>query len=682
MASAKSDPAKAKNASFGPPLPPGAGPNASAPAFALPETMFDGINASGPLDAAAPNYAINPFEEAYNANPDAGDSPELVSDVSGLDFAGVQIKDLQVPIVIELPIDVPPAPVFVNCTELLIEANSTDFDFNWSFDNEWGNYTRVPVPGIDCLYEPTIPEFPACKYFDKKTGMWSEEGCRTAGYTNSSIICECDHLTDFSGLMDQMEITVEINVPDPAGDAALLLNINPDNMLPIIALFTMYISYVVMMCLSKRKMARYREDQQAKFMAGEDLANLRPKEEEESSEEESSSGSESSEEETMWQKFQRKSDVFGEEFVSGLKGDHIFGSILYADPEDNYGQPQRLTTLYCFLLGTVATDSMFQAEAAGDGEPTLADRVIGAAIVSFIMFPCNFLFTFLFTKSKPPPVPIINYKLLKIKLQRNKRFKAMEADKQPKGPASDKNIYNLAKRAQGKVPKPPPSVAGQVRRRMGVYDGSRPPPPPPPRGKGRRAGARMRGPRPPGGAQGIAAAATAIQRGFRANMASEPGRPPPPPPGAPPGSQRRPGAGVAGSGPPNGRARPRPTAGVSDSTGGTPQPFSHSAAGASPPPPPPPGGPPPPPPAGGPPKGAKARPAVSRAQQGDGDGAPPMPGAPPPLRQRPRGTARSAAPQQAWQPPPPPPAASRTAPAVRPPRPRANDIPPHLLAPA
>ena len=96
---------------MGPALPPGADENYTAPAFALPETMFDGMNASEPLDAAAPNYGVNPYEEAYNANPDAGDSPELVSDVSGLDFGGVEIKDLKVPIVIELPIEVPAAQV-------------------------------------------------------------------------------------------------------------------------------------------------------------------------------------------------------------------------------------------------------------------------------------------------------------------------------------------------------------------------------------------------------------------------------------------------------------------------------------------------------------------------------------------------------------------------------------------
>jgi hypothetical protein len=108
-----------------------------------------------------------------------------------------------------------------------------------------------------------------------------------------------------------------------------------------------------------------------------------------------------------------------------MREEHIFGCILYVSNDDNYGQPQRLTTLYCLVLGTIAVDAVFSAGSAGEGEQTMMTKIVSAMMVSFIMFPCNMLFTFLFTKSKPPPIPIINYKLLKIKLQRNKRFKAL-----------------------------------------------------------------------------------------------------------------------------------------------------------------------------------------------------------------------------------------------------------------
>jgi len=288
------------------------------------------------MDSAASNFGVNPFEDAYDANGGDEEAPALVSTVSGLSFGSgdgeVVIAKLAVPIVIELPIDLPPTYGWVNCTRLLLDNNrSTDnpydlalFDFNATFLNEWGNYTRLPIPGVDCVYEEPIIELPQCKYFDTKANEWSTEGCVTAGYTNTSIVCQCDHLTDFSGAMDEMEVDVKVNTVDPAGDALLLLNINPDNMLPIIALFTLYISYITMMCMSKKKLARYREGMQAKFMAGEDLANLAEAEEEEESEDSESSGSESSEEETMWQNFSKKSGVFSEKFGEGaLLSSHL-----------------------------------------------------------------------------------------------------------------------------------------------------------------------------------------------------------------------------------------------------------------------------------------------------------------------------------------------------------------------
>ena len=51
--------------------------------------------------------------------------------------------------------------------------------------------------------------------------------------------------------MDEMEVELEINVVDPIGDAAMLLNINPDNMLPLICLMVLYISYGTLMHMSR-----------------------------------------------------------------------------------------------------------------------------------------------------------------------------------------------------------------------------------------------------------------------------------------------------------------------------------------------------------------------------------------------------------------------------------------------
>eukprot|EP01043_Picozoa_sp_COSAG02_P079410 COSAG02_NODE_18356_length_944_cov_1.106509_1_plen_260_part_10 len=259
--------------------------------------------------------------------------------------------------------------------------------------------------------------------------------------------------------MDEMEVDLDLNVVDPVGDAAMLLKINPDNMLPLICLMCMYISYSIMVWQSHKNRKKFIERKQAKFMAGEDMAASEDEEEDdEESETSSSSGSDSSEEETIMERYEKNMNQFKSLFTDGLKEDHIFGSILYCDPEDNYGQPQRLTTLYCFLLGIVAVDAVFSAAGAGEGEKTMATKLVQAALVSAIMFPCNFLFTFLFSKAKPAPIPIINYRQLQLKLQRAKRFQALlpaSALQAKTGKVDFGDVLSgVAKKA--KQPKPPP----------------------------------------------------------------------------------------------------------------------------------------------------------------------------------------------------------------------------------
>ena len=40
---------------------------------------------------------------------------------------------------------------------------------------------------------------PECKFWDANISDWAGDGCAVASYTNSSITCECTHLTDFAG---------------------------------------------------------------------------------------------------------------------------------------------------------------------------------------------------------------------------------------------------------------------------------------------------------------------------------------------------------------------------------------------------------------------------------------------------------------------------------------------------
>ena len=46
-----------------------------------------------------------------------------------------------------------------------------------------------------------------CEFYENcrnsKGGGWSTDGCRLASRDNSTVTCECDHLTNFAVLMDR-----------------------------------------------------------------------------------------------------------------------------------------------------------------------------------------------------------------------------------------------------------------------------------------------------------------------------------------------------------------------------------------------------------------------------------------------------------------------------------------------
>eukprot|EP01104_Vermistella_antarctica_P005928 TRINITY_DN16676_c0_g1_i1.p1 TRINITY_DN16676_c0_g1~~TRINITY_DN16676_c0_g1_i1.p1 ORF type:complete len:657 (+),score=124.10 TRINITY_DN16676_c0_g1_i1:95-1972(+) len=42
---------------------------------------------------------------------------------------------------------------------------------------------------------------PDCSYFDPKTKCWSKKGCKRVSYSDTELVCECDHLTDFSAVL-------------------------------------------------------------------------------------------------------------------------------------------------------------------------------------------------------------------------------------------------------------------------------------------------------------------------------------------------------------------------------------------------------------------------------------------------------------------------------------------------
>ena len=104
----------------------------------------------------------------------------------------------------------------LNASQILkLDCNSSVVEFNCSLPQfiefppdelhpEGSNRTfyapKVTGDGEPLAVTVTCPgRVPECKFWDANISDWAGDGCAVASYTNSSITCECTHLTDFAG---------------------------------------------------------------------------------------------------------------------------------------------------------------------------------------------------------------------------------------------------------------------------------------------------------------------------------------------------------------------------------------------------------------------------------------------------------------------------------------------------
>ena len=104
----------------------------------------------------------------------------------------------------------------LNSSQILkLDCNSSVVEFNCSLPqfvefppdelNPDGSNRTFYAPRVTGGGEPlavtvTCPgRVPECKFWDANISDWAGDGCTVASYTNSSITCECTHLTDFAG---------------------------------------------------------------------------------------------------------------------------------------------------------------------------------------------------------------------------------------------------------------------------------------------------------------------------------------------------------------------------------------------------------------------------------------------------------------------------------------------------
>ena len=139
------------------------------------------------------------------------------------------------------------------------EATAGDAGFNAS--DVWWNPDVVSTTGwfgnetMAWAGMPTPAEMhnESCKYWDTRYNVWTDKGCETVESTPTMTTCHCYHLTDFSVLLDEFKPDLSMNVIDPFGDAALLANINPENMFPLLLVLGIYVLYATLCWMSKRK---------------------------------------------------------------------------------------------------------------------------------------------------------------------------------------------------------------------------------------------------------------------------------------------------------------------------------------------------------------------------------------------------------------------------------------------
>jgi hypothetical protein len=98
-----------------------------------------------------------------------------------------------------------------------------------------------------------------CRFWNTSIKAWDSRGLIGIGLSNMDdkefVLCETTHLTDFATVVSAAAPT--INLVDPIGDASLLLNYNPENMLTPIILSSILLGYlfllIVFICSDMRK---------------------------------------------------------------------------------------------------------------------------------------------------------------------------------------------------------------------------------------------------------------------------------------------------------------------------------------------------------------------------------------------------------------------------------------------
>jgi hypothetical protein len=167
-----------------------------AAVFTTPPGMLNVVDGAS-VSAVAAAYTTSPFASSRNIG--SGVSSLAFSDGGG---GSVPVDGLAAPIVLMMPLTAAPSGNSSR-RRLLMAAGDGTVETCRYF-----NHKKVPIPD------------------------WDGEGRIAVGFETGQLVCQCFHLTEFGSTSDQ--VVLEMNTPDPVGDAKLFTQINMSNAFALI----------------------------------------------------------------------------------------------------------------------------------------------------------------------------------------------------------------------------------------------------------------------------------------------------------------------------------------------------------------------------------------------------------------------------------------------------------------
>jgi len=173
-----------------------------------------------------------------------------------------------------------------------------------------GNYSAFPK--FDANTDGLMP---TCQYWDVTTETWSSFGCKTLNWTDTEVNCSCNHLTDFA--VHSIWTSFATSLPPVVNPLPPVLQVTP-NSTPLIICLVVAACYALAFIIAK--VLDVKVDPKFDTKA----AHIKTRR-------------------GAWRKF-----------VQAVSNNHLWVSVIIRPTKGaNYSRPQRVTSLFTFILATI-----------------------------------------------------------------------------------------------------------------------------------------------------------------------------------------------------------------------------------------------------------------------------------------------------------------------------------------